>query len=120
MGAGSCIIINVRRDKSPPTERKVNIMKGTEKQIAWAQEIAERVIKTWEALREERKDCKDEYDFATVRIDAIKHAEYAEDIIALFKDYKPNGDMQHDVMSLAAIYSINTGDTTAQRTILCK
>lgn len=95
-------------------------MKGTEKQIAWAQEIAERVIKTWEALREERKDCKNEYDFATVRIEAIKNAEYARDIIDLFKGYKPNGDMQHDVMSLAAIYTTNPGDTAGQRTILCK
>ena len=95
-------------------------MRGTEKQIAWAQEIAARVIKTWEALREERKDSKNEYDFATVRIEAIKNAEYAGDIIDLFKDYKPNGDMQHDVMSLAAIYSINPGDTAGQRAILCK
>ena len=95
-------------------------MKGTEKQIAWAQEISERVIKTWEALREERKDCKDEYDFATARIEAIKNAEYAGDIINLFEGYKPNGDMQHDVPSLAAIYTINPGDTAGERAILCK
>lgn len=95
-------------------------MKGTEKQIAWAQEIAERVIKTWKALREERKDCKDEYDFATARIEAIENAEYAGDIIDLFKDYRPTGDMEHDVSSLAAIYTINPGDTVGQRTILCK
>lgn len=95
-------------------------MKGTEKQIAWAQEIAERVIKTWEALREEIKNSKNEYDYATVRIEAIKNAEYAGDIINLFKDYRPNGNMQHDVMSLAAIYSTNPGDTAGQRAILCK
>lgn len=96
-------------------------MKGTEKQINWAGEIAERVIKVWDAYKTEMvsRDPNAE-EFCNKRIDAIRNAEYASDIIGLFKDYRPNGDMQHDVMALAAIYRVTPGDTTGQKAILCK
>lgn len=95
-------------------------MRGTEKQIKWAEEIADRVIGTFERLRAERSEDANECAFLDNLIAAVKSADYAGDIIELFKDYKPNGDMNHDAMTLGAIYRVTIPATDGQKKILCK
>lgn len=95
-------------------------MKGTEKQIAWAQEIMERVISVWNAIKEDRAGEAGAAELCEAKINAIRNAEHAGDIISLFKDFRPVGDLAEDAMKLAAIYSVNLGDTDGQRKILGK
>lgn len=93
-------------------------MKGTEKQIQWARELQARVVSTFERLKAERADQPAEVEYAKRMIAAINGAEYAGSVINLFKSYKPNGDMQHDVMALAAIYRVAVPNSDDERKIL--
>lgn len=95
-------------------------MKGSEKQVKWAEEIQSRVINTFERLKAERADNPAEVAYSDKMIAAVKSAAYASSIINLFKYYHPNGDMQHDVMSLAAIYRVTIPNGDDERAILCK
>lgn len=95
-------------------------MTGSEKQVKWAEEIQSCVINTFERLKAERADSPSEAAYSDKMIAAVKSAKYASSIINLFKGYRPNGDMQHDVMSLAAIYRVTIPNSDDERAILCK
>lgn len=95
-------------------------MNGTDKQIQWAEEIRARVVSVLERLKAERADQPAEVEYADKLIDAINGAEYAGSVINLFKGFRPTGDMQHDVMSLASIYRITRPISADERAILCK
>lgn len=79
-------------------------MRGTEKQIAWAQDIKEKIIKTLEESRDFFVTCK-EYDPSnqehvamaesfTKNIQTLEKEEYAGDIIEMFSFVKSDDFME--------------------------
>lgn len=102
-------------------------MKGTEKQIAWAEDIRRNVISTFQRYIEEIKnyDAPEEIKSANIgesnrRVDALNGAEYAGDIIDLFKDIRFTGDIEKDFPKVVSVYRITRPNTPGQKTILCK
>ena len=102
-------------------------MKGTEKQIKWASEISETVVAILKAAIEDfgTNYSNDQTTPAIInglnsRIDAINNAEYAGDIIALFKGVRKTGDVRADASRLFAIYQVSVPANAGQKKILCK
>lgn len=103
-------------------------MKGTEKQIKWATEIKENVIKTFEAFIVECKEkCPTEeikaanIAAAQERIAALSvDSVYSGDIIHLFKDIRFTGDLQDDLGDVLAVYRVAFPYTDGQKRILIK
>lgn len=102
-------------------------MKGSVKQIAWAEKIQQNVINTLTAALADMaaadapKEIKEENirEF-TKRLEAIKAAEYAGDVIDLFKDVCFYGDVQKDFPQVLAVYQSIVPHPERQRTILCE
>ena len=102
-------------------------MKGTTKQIAWAAEIRANVINAFEQFISDCKnfDTPEEIKTANItgakeRIEALNAAEYASDIIDLFKGIRFSGNNEHDFPAVMAIYRTTRPNTSGQKTILCK
>ena len=102
-------------------------MKGTEKQIAWATDIRANVIASFEKFIEDIKvfDAPEEIKTANIagckeRIEALNNAEYAGDIIDLFKDIRFTGDNEKDFPKVMAVYNTTRPNTDGQKKILCK
>ena len=55
-----------------------------------------------------------------MRISAIQSADYAGDIISLFKDIRNTGDIASDFSKLVAIYRVRMACTPGEKKILCK
>lgn len=91
-------------------------MKGTEKQIKWATEIRANLIKTFEAAISAEPQLKDVIASYIERIDSDDI--YAGDIIDLFSGIRFNGDLQHDVPAIMAVYHVAVANTTGQHMIL--
>lgn len=113
-------------EKEKPEEKAEQItLNGTEKQIAWATEIKETVISI---LREAigHADYQDEEKTTAfknaieTRITALETAEYAGDIIFLFKDIRKTGNYMVDVRKLLAEYQTSVPCNEGQKKILCK
>lgn len=91
-------------------------MKGTEKQVKWAADIRTNIIKTFEAASEAEPQIK---DLAKPYIDRLSADDvYAGDIIDLFKDIRFNGDLQHDLPNVMAVYHVAFANTAGQHAIL--
>lgn len=102
-------------------------MKGTDKQIAWATDIQANVIASFEKFVEDIKafDAPEEIKAANIagckeRIEALNAAEYAGDIIDLFKDIRFTGDNEKDFPKVMAVYNTTRPNTDGQKKILCK
>ena len=102
-------------------------MKGTDKQIAWAIDIQANVIASFEKFIEDIKafDAPEEIKAANIadcqeRIEALNDAEYAGDIIDLFKDIRFTGDVEKDFPKVVAVYRTTLPNTKGQKKILCK
>lgn len=102
-------------------------MRGTEKQIAWATEITENVVAILEAFAAEMEKTAPNTEIKTAnlnairaRIDALKNAEYAGDVINLFKSIKRTGDLRSDIPQVMAIYKVVLASTPGEKKILCK
>jgi hypothetical protein len=102
-------------------------MKGTDKQIAWATEIRSNVIASFWKFIEDIKafDGPEEIKAVNIagcreRIAALNDAEYAGDIIDLFKDIRFTGDVEKDFPKVMAIYNTTRPNTDGQKKILCK
>lgn len=102
-------------------------MRGSEKQIQWATEISETVTSILRAASKEIEDKstdeaikqKNISDIA-VRIAAIESAEYAGDIINLFKDIKKTGNTMKDFSKVLSVYRYSLPYTEGEKAILCK
>lgn len=91
-------------------------MKGTEKQIKWATEIRSNLIKTFEAAASAEPQIK---DMITPYIERLTSDDvHAGDIIDLFSGIRFNGDLQHDVPAIMAVYHVAVANTAGQRAIL--
>lgn len=102
-------------------------MKGTDKQITWATDIQANVIASFEKFIEDIKvfDAPEEIKAANIagckeRIVALNDAEYAGDIIDLFKDIRFTGDNEKDFPKVRAVYITTRPNTDGQKKILCK
>lgn len=91
-------------------------MKGTEKQVKWAIEIRDNVIKTFENAAAAEPQLK-----STIQpyIDRLSTDDiYAGDIIDLFKGVHFKGDLQHDLPDVMAVYRVTVANTAGQHAIL--
>lgn len=102
-------------------------MKGTEKQIAWAEDIKANLKKTITAGIESIKNAEATEEqksraikMWSTRLDAIENADYAGDIINLFRDVHFSGDVNRDIASIVSVYKVCPGDTQGERKILNK
>lgn len=102
-------------------------MKGTAKQITWAEEIRHNVLASFGKAIEDIKnsDAPEEIKTANIagcvkRVDALTAAEYAGDVINLFKDIRFTGDNATDFPKVMAVYRVTRPNTPGERAILCK
>lgn len=102
-------------------------MRGTEKQIAWATEIQSNIVKTLENAIDlmgkvnapediRRKNIED----TSAWMDAIQNADYAGDIIDLFKDIRFSGNLDSDFRALMAKRRITPSSCPAYKALLHK
>lgn len=102
-------------------------MRGSEKQIKWASEIRCTVISIFEeSIKEIEKQEKDpalmEKNISGIkaRIDALESAEYAGDIINLFRHINKTENLPQDFRRLISAYRVSVPCTDGERKILCK
>lgn len=103
------------------------IMKGSEKQIKWANDIVETVTSILTAARETivTEEAPADVKAAAVenintKIDAIRGAEYAADIINLFKGIRKSGDIMADAQNVMAVYNVSVPMSDGEKKILGK
>lgn len=94
-------------------------MRGSEKQISWASEIVENLNKTFEATAKMPAPDRVRKQLETMQA-AINSADYAGDIINLFKDIHFNGDVRHDLSCIMSVYKIAVPMTDGEKKILAK
>jgi hypothetical protein len=107
-----------------------NNMKGSEKQIVWATEIKENLIRTLETVVNRFKadpmfDPKNPIHTANLealkaRIDAANDCESAAAFIDCFGQIHFNGDMDHDLAEILAVYRAHSPNAPAQHQLLVK
>lgn len=102
-------------------------MKGTEKQVAWAEEIKENLVKTIDegimGIKNMDADPTQKEKAITLwekRKNAIVHAEYAGDLINIFKGIDFGNDSGKIIGAIAAAYKIVKPVTDGEKEILCK
>lgn len=100
-------------------------MKGSAKQIAWAEEIRANVVSSFDKFIEDIKafDAPEEVKAANIagcqeRIEALNAAEYAGDIIDLFKDIRFTGNVDVDFPKVMAVYRVTKANTPGEKEIL--
>ena len=100
-------------------------MRGSAKQIAWAEEIRDNVVSSFEKFIENIKafDTPEEVKAANIagcqeRIEALNAAEYAGDIINLFKDIRFTGNNEADFPKVMAVYRVAKANTPSEKEIL--
>lgn len=103
------------------------VMKGSEKQIAWANDIIETVTSILTVAREavETENAPADLKAAAIhnintKIDAIRGAEYASDIINLFKGIRKTGNAMADAQNVMAVYNVSVPMSNGEKKILGK
>ncbi len=108
-------------------------MKGTDKQIAWAEEIKAnintvytRTIALMEKMATENGASADKgVAMVNARMDALNNHEYACDIISCFKDVRltmkeDDRSVAADFARLNAAYNMRTIQRTTEKNLLCR
>lgn len=102
-------------------------MKGTEKQIAWATDIINKIVPVMEQTVVDIRNMagNEEIKAANIagfeqRIAALKDAEYAGDVISTFGDVRLSGNQQQDISKILAVYRVTLPETKGMKQILCK
>lgn len=103
-------------------------MRGTEKQVKWANEIIERITVIMEQGAEniakmdgdEAIKAKNVADLR-VRAEALRNAAYAGDVIELFRGIQPTGVWHKDLDKVLSVYRMGHryGLSQSQRELLC-
>ena len=100
-------------------------MRGSEKQLKWANDIIRNIRAAWEVAKNDEKS-KAMPGYAAgvalweARIDRLKNADYAGDIIDLFKDIWFTDDQWHNMCDIISVYNIKRPYTEGQSKILGK
>lgn len=87
-------------------------MKGSEKQIKWAEDIKCNLVRVYEGVKEADPANGAAITAAIAKLEAIDKAAI---IIDLYKGIKFNGDLQHD---FAAVASCHRTMTAAERAMV--
>ena len=100
-------------------------MKGSEKQLKWANDIIQKIKTAWElAKNDEKSKAMPGYAAGVAlweeRLDRLENADYAGDIIDLFKDIRFTGDQWHNMCYIISVYNIKCPCTEGQSKILGK
>ena len=102
-------------------------MRGSEKQIKWAKDIIETVTSIFDAALRELDGIPDtapakqkNIEDITKRRNRLCEAEYAGDVINLFKDIRRTDDYRKDLQILVSTYQVRHPMTEGERKILCK
>lgn len=106
-------------------------MRGTEKQITWATEIINRIVPVLEqasedfsgfvpATQEQEEAKRENIEGIEKRIDALKNADYAGDVISLFRSVRVTGNQSEDFSKVLAVYRVSLPCTRGEQEILCK
>ena len=115
----------IRRKENVAYEVRNSALKGSEKQIAWAEEIKynirqvfDRAITHFDELQDIRKD--EAKTLVRERWGRIYDAKYAGDIIDLFGHIHFSGDAAQDFNKICAVYKTSVPQTEGQKEILGK
>lgn len=100
-------------------------LKGSEKQIAWAQEIKHNIKKAFDGATahfDGLQDARAEEAKALVqgKWERLNNAKYAGDIIDLFGHIHFSGDAAQDFGKICAVYKTSAPQTEGQKEILGK
>jgi hypothetical protein len=105
-------------------------MRGSEKQIKWASEISENIIRTMESViatikSDPQYDPQNPVHIGNIAgceaiIKAVKSCEYAGDIIDCFKDIHFKGDIYNDFGEIRAVYRVTVPTSKGQKKLLMK
>lgn len=95
-------------------------MKGSEKQVAWATELQAAAIETMEEALRTFGASAQAVDLVTARIEALRNAEYAGDVIDIFGGFRRTGNLREDFSRVCVPYKIHHPNTNGQRAILIK
>lgn len=100
-------------------------MKGSEKQLKWANDIIRNIRAAWEvAKNDEKSKAMPGYAAGVAlweeRLDRLENADYAGDIIDLFKDIRFTDDQWHNMCYIISVYNIKRPYTEGQKKILGK
>lgn len=100
-------------------------MRGSEKQLKWAEEIKAVIIPAMESIiaEGEKKDQSDERVATTLkqikaRKNALETAEYAGDVISIYGDAAKGKDAQSVAGSLVAIWRVKVATTDGEKDLL--
>lgn len=85
-------------------------MKGSEKQVKWAEDIKHNLIRVYEGVKSADPANGAAITAAIAKLDAIEEAAI---IIELYKGIKFTGDMQHDFAAVAACHRTMTAGERA-------
>ncbi len=94
-------------------------MKGSEKQITWANEILKNINKTYDAAAKMPAPDSVRKVMAAQKA-SINSAEHAGDIISLFGKINFKGDVREDLPWILAVFKTTVPMTTGQEKILMK
>ncbi len=100
-------------------------MRGSEKQLKWANDLIQKIKTAWEfAKNDEKSKTLPGYAAGVATWDAnierLENADYAGDIIDLFKDIRFTDDQWHNLCDIISVYRIKMPYTEGQRKILGK
>ena len=94
-------------------------MKGSEKQIAWANDILANINKIY-AEAENFPAPENVKKALAAQKEAINAAEFAGDIIDLFGSINFNGEVPHDLPFIVSVFRVRVPSTEGQKKILMK
>lgn len=105
-------------------------MKGTEKQIAWAEDIQKAAIETINTVMEQAKadpkyNPNDPMMAAMIekwesRRSAIEACDYAGDLINLFSRVSPKNSAMENLKALKSAYKVNGANTEGEAALLIR
>ena len=112
----------VKADAEGKEDKK---MKGSEKQLKWANDIIRNIRAAWEvAKNDEKSKAMPGYAAGVAqweeRLDRLENADYAGDIIDLFKDIRFTDDQWHNLCDIISVYRVKMPCTEGQSKILGK
>lgn len=108
--------------KTPADYSKTLI--GTDKQVAWAEEIRTNMIKVFEQALEELRQSPEDRSKHIERVEewmaALKACRYASPIISLFGDVEFDKGFEKAFRRMGAVYRVRTPETKSQAILLCR
>ena len=119
-------LIEDKLNANATIEHHLSTLKGSEKQIAWAETLKEDVESTLLFALEHSYKQQDDpraqkaVDFLTDKMERLNDAEYAGDIIDLFKHINFTGDRMADFRRIMAVYRTTVPMSVGQEAILGK